>query len=88
MASFTNVQDYQDALVQRFASPGRRVTARTAWFDDNTDFAGIEMDCRKHILFYEARGYALFGEPQIDHEPLKNRFRGLLTFKPTENNGG
>ena len=84
---FSNIQDYQDALVQRFCSPKRRVTAETDWYREDADIEGIKADCRDRILFFEQRGFSLFQEPQIEHQPGSNRMRVLLTFKPTESNG-
>lgn len=84
---FSQIQEHQDALLERFCNPRRRVVARTDWFEDGTPFEVTEASCREAILFYEARGYYLFQEPSIEHQPVKCRFRVILTFKPTESNG-
>ena len=89
MSIFTRIQDYQDSLVQRFCNPKRRLEAKTGWYDDeSTDSLVIEDDCRERILFFEARGFYLFQEPQIEHQPASRRMRVILTFKPTESNQG
>ncbi|MEZ5324414.1 MAG: hypothetical protein R3F19_05065 [Verrucomicrobiales bacterium] len=84
---FSRIQDHQDALLERFCSPRRRVVSKSDWFDEEEPFSSLEAACRESILFYEARGYYLFQEPAIDHQPVKRRFRVILTFKPTESNG-
>lgn len=84
---FSIIQDHQDALVQRFCSPKRRVIAETDWYDQDADIEAIKTDCRKRIVFFEERGFYLFQEPQIEHQPASERLRVLLTFKPTESNG-
>ena len=84
---FSKIQDHQDALLERFCSPRRRVVSKSDWFDEDSSFALLEATCLESILFYEARGYYLFQEPMIDHQPVKRRFRIVLTFKPTESNG-
>ena len=84
---FSTIQDYQDALVQRFCSPRRRVTAETDWYGEDVDLDALKEDCRTRIIFFEARGFYLFQEPQIEHQPARHRLRVLLIFKPTESNG-
>ena len=84
---FSQIQDHQDALQDRFCSPKRRVVAKTKWFPDSVPFERIEDECLKDILFYESRGYYLFQEPALEHQPVKRRFRVVLTYKPTESNG-
>jgi hypothetical protein len=84
---FSTIQDHQDALVQRFCSPKRRVIAETDWHGEDADIEGVKADCLRRILFFEERGFYLFQEPQIEHQPHKHRMRVLLTFKPTESNG-
>lgn len=84
---FSKIQDHQDALLERFCSPRRRVVAKSDWFEETAPFNEMEQSCLESILFYEARGYYLFQEPVIDHQPVKRRFRIILTFKPTESNG-
>ena len=83
---FSKIQDQQDALLERFCSPKRRVVSKTSWFEDDVPFEMVEQSCLEDILFYEARGYYLFQEPAIEHEPVRHRFRVALTFKPTESN--
>ncbi|MDE0569559.1 MAG: hypothetical protein OSB44_02685 [Verrucomicrobiales bacterium] len=46
----------------------------------------IKEDCRERILFFEKRGFYLFKEPQIDHEPHLERMRVRLTSKSSEIN--
>ena len=88
MSIFSRIQDYQDDLVERFCNPKRRMEAKTDWYDDGTDSEVLREDCRERILFFEARGFYLFQEPQIEHQPAKDRMRVILTFKPTESNQG
>ena len=73
--------------MNRFCNPKRRVIAETPWFDEEVDVAELKAVCRERILFFEQRGFSLFQEPQIEHQPHKHRLRVLLTFKPTESNG-
>ena len=40
----------------------------------------------QQILFHESRGYYLFQEPWLEHQPFKHRCRVVLTFRPTESN--
>lgn len=63
------------------------MVAKTDWFEEEATFSQLETACLESILFYEARGYYLFQEPAIDHQPVKKRFRIIMTFKPTESNG-
>lgn len=84
---FSTIQDYQDALVQRFCSPKRRVVAETDWYGEHADIEAIKADCLDRIVFFEQRGFSLFQEPQIEHQPGRRQMRVLLTFKPTESNG-
>ncbi len=88
MSIFSRIQDYQDDLVERFCNPKRRMQAMTDWYDDGTDSEVLREDCRERILFFEARGFYLFQEPQIEHHPAHERMRVILTFKPTESNQG
>ena len=84
---FSTIQDHQDTLLHRFCSPKRRVVAETDWYSEDADIEGIKEDCRQRILFFEQRGFYMFQEPQIEHQPQSHRMRVLLTFKPTESNG-
>ncbi len=86
MSRLSTIQDLQDQLNERFCSETRLLEASTPWFDERTPFPSVEGDCLERILFFEERGYYLFREPEIDHEPGTRRLRILLTFKPTENN--
>ncbi len=80
------VQDLQDQLIERFCSEGRLLRATTPWFAEDEPFSQVEACCLERILFFEARGYYLFREPEIDHQPGAKRLRIEMTFKPTENN--
>ena len=80
------VQEFEDAIIERFCSVDRRMTHRMDWMPDTTEFADHEEAVRDRIAFFEERGYYLFQEPWLDHEPAKHRFRVVLTFRPTENN--
>jgi len=86
MAILTFVQDLQDQLVERFCAESRLLRTATPWFAEKEPFQRVEACCLERILFFEARGYYLFREPEIDHQPGVGRIRILLTFKPTENN--
>ncbi len=85
---FSQIQDHQDALIARFCSPKRRVVAHTEWFDEGAEIGALKAECRRRILFFEERGFYLFQEPQIEHQPHRARLRVALTFKPTESNSG
>lgn len=80
------IQDVEDAIIDRFCSVKRRLERKMAWVDETTDYAELEDPIRQEILFYEARGYYLFQEPWLDHEPFNHRYRVVLTFRPTESN--
>lgn len=84
--SLARVQETQDRLVDRFCSVKRRLERKMAWVADDTAFAELEQPVREEILFYEARGYYLFQEPWLEHEPVNGRFRVVLVFRPTESN--
>lgn len=86
MSILSVVQDLQDNLINRFCNEGRLLRAQTPWFDEAEPFESIEVCCLERILFFEARGYYLFREPEIDHQPGMKRLRIELTFKPTESN--
>jgi hypothetical protein len=86
MSILSIIQDLQDQLVERFCAERRLLSAATPWFLEGEPFARIEQSCLETILFFEARGYYLFREPEIDHEPGVGRMRIQMTFKPTENN--
>jgi len=80
------VQDVQDAIVDRFCSVKRRLERKMEWVDDTTEFTVLEEPIRSEIRFYEARGYYLFQEPWLEHQPFSHRFRVVLVFRPTEEN--
>jgi hypothetical protein len=86
MSVLAFIQDLQDHLVERFCSESRLLSAHTAWFGEEEPFENVEQSCLEQILFFEARGFYLFREPEIDHQPGLKRLRILMTFKPTENN--
>ena len=80
------IQEVEDQMIQRFCSVKRRLQRPMDWVEDTTEFAALEHPIRQEILFYEARGYYLFQEPWLEHEPFNHRFRVVLTFRPTESN--
>lgn len=86
MSIFSSIQNYQDELVARFCNPKRLLVAETDWYSEGSDIEVIKEDCREKILFFEGRGFYLFQEPQIDHQPHVERMRVRLTFKPSESN--
>jgi len=81
-----HIQDLEDRLVTRFCSLKRRLERKMAWIDDTAEYAQLEGPVREEIRFYEERGYYLFQEPWLEHEPFNQRFRVVLTFRPTEGN--
>ena len=82
----SRIQDVEDQIIQRFCSVKRRLERAMEWVDDTTEFAALEIPIRNEILFYETRGYYLFQEPWLEHEPFNHRYRVVLTFRPTEAN--
>ncbi len=86
MSILSVVQDLQDQLLERFCAERRLLSAATQWFSECESFENVERSCLERIIFFEARGYYLFREPEIDHEPGVGRIRIKMTFKPTENN--
>ena len=56
------------------------------WVEDTTTYESLEARIREEIVFYESRGFYLFQEPWLEHEPFNHRFRVVLTFRPTEAN--
>ncbi|MEM9280359.1 MAG: hypothetical protein AAGA96_00900 [Verrucomicrobiota bacterium] len=80
------IQDVEDRIINRFCSVKRRLERKMDWVEDTTEFDSLEQPIREEILFYEARGYYLFQEPWLEHEPVQHRFRVVLTFRPTESN--
>ena len=86
MSIFSSIQDYQDGLVSRFCNPKRLRIAESDWDREDADIEVIKENCRERILFFEKRGFYLFQEPQIVHEPHLERMRVRLTFKPSESN--
>ena len=84
--SLARVQDVEDRIVDRFCAVSRRLERKMDWVGDDTEFADLERPIRDEILFYEERGFYLFQEPWLEHEPVRSRFRVVLTFRPTESN--
>jgi len=82
----THIQDLEDSVINRFCSVKRRLERKMDWVDENTSFDLLEPEITEQILFYETRGYYLFQEPWLEHEPFSHRFRVVLTFRPTEAN--
>lgn len=80
------IQDVEDSIINRFCSVKRRLERKMDWVADTTEYESLEIPIKEEIIFYEARGYYLFQEPWLEHEPFKKRFRVVLTFRPTENN--
>lgn len=80
------IQDVEDRIINRFCSVKRRLERKMDWVEDTTDFSELEIPIRDEIIFYEARGYYLFQEPWLEHEPFNKRYRVVLTFRPTEAN--
>lgn len=83
---FAYIQGLEDQIINRFCSVTRRLERKMDWFGDGTAYVEIEPQILEEIRFYEDRGYYLFQEPWIEHEPFNDRFRVVLTFRPTENN--
>ena len=83
---FAYIQGLEDQIINRFCSVKRRLERKMDWFDDSTQYSDLEPQILEQIRFYESRGYYLFQEPWIEHEPFNDRFRVVLTFRPTENN--
>lgn len=82
----SRIQDVEDQMIRRFCSVKRRLERKMDWVADTTEFPALELPIREEILFYETRGYYLFQEPWLEHEPFNRRFRVVLTFRPTEAN--
>jgi hypothetical protein len=82
----SKIQDVEDAIINRFCSVKRRLEREMEWVDDTTPFSDMEIPIRDEVIFYEARGYYLFQEPWLEHEPVRHRYRVVLTFRPTEAN--
>ncbi|MDF1862554.1 MAG: hypothetical protein P1U87_20220 [Verrucomicrobiales bacterium] len=80
------IQDVEDRIINRFCSVKRRLERKMDWVADTTGFSELEIPIRDEIIFYEARGYYLFQEPWLEHEPFSSRYRVVLTFRPTEAN--
>ena len=81
-----HIQDLEDRIISRFCSVKRRLHRQMEWFVDTTPYETVEPLIRDEIIFYEARGFYLFQEPWLEHEPFNHRFRVILTFRPTESN--
>ncbi len=84
--AMATIQRLEDQIVNRFCSVKRRLEKKLDWVEDTTEFESLEERIREQILFFEGRGYYLFQEPWLEHEPFKHRFRVVLTFRPTESN--
>ena len=82
----SRIQDVEDQMINRFCSVKRRLERKLEWVADTTEFAALEIPIQSEILFYETRGYFLFQEPWLEHEPFRHRYRVVLTFRPTEAN--
>lgn len=82
----THIQDLEDSVIDRYCSVKRRLERKMDWVDETTGFDLLEPAITGQILFYETRGYYLFQEPWLEHEPFNHRFRVVLTFRPTEAN--
>ncbi|MAS96913.1 MAG: hypothetical protein CMO55_27295 [Verrucomicrobiales bacterium] len=85
-AALAHIQDTEDRIINRFCSVKRRLERKMEWVSDDTPFDVLEDPIRSEIIFYEARGYYLFQEPWLEHQPVKQRYRVVLTFRPTESN--
>jgi len=81
-----HIQDLEDRIISRFCAVSRRLHRRMDWVEDATPYEALEPCIREEIVFYEARGFYLFQEPWLEHEPFSHRFRVVLTFRPTESN--
>ncbi len=81
-----HIQDLEDRVISRFCSVARRLHRKMEWFEDTTPYDTLEPLIREEVVFYEARGFYLFQEPWLEHEPFNRRFRVVLTFRPTESN--
>ena len=84
--ALAKIQNLEDQIINRFCSVKRRVEKRLDWVDENVEFANLENLILQQIIFHEARGYYLFQEPWLEHEPFNHRCRVVLTFRPTESN--
>ncbi len=80
------IQDLEDSVINRFCAISRRHACILPWVGETVEFDALEEQIRERICFYEARGYYLFQEPYIEHQPVHKRLRVHLTFRPTENN--
>tara|TARA_B110000305_G_C19275016_1_gene556396 strand:- start:357 stop:632 length:276 start_codon:yes stop_codon:yes gene_type:complete len=81
-----NIQTVEDDIINRFCAVSRRLERKMDWVTDTTPFSAMEKEIREQIIFYEARGFYLFLEPWLEHEPFNHRYRVVLTFRPTEAN--
>ncbi|MEM8954390.1 MAG: hypothetical protein AAGD22_09590 [Verrucomicrobiota bacterium] len=80
------MQQIEDRLIERFCDVKRRLQYQTNWTPESKDIETLQEEIRETILFYETRGFYLFQEPKVEHEPVAKRFRIHLTFRPTESN--
>ena len=84
--ALSRIQDVEDRIISRFCAVARRLHRRMDWVEDTTPYESLESRIREEIVFYESRGFYLFQEPWLEHEPFNHRFRVVLTFRPTEAN--
>jgi hypothetical protein len=84
--ALARIQDVEDRIIARFCAVDRRLHRRMDWVEDTTAYETLEPRIREEIVFYEARGFYLFQEPWLEHEPFNHRYRVVLTFRPTEAN--
>jgi len=84
--ALSRIQDVEDRISSRFCAVERRLHRRMDWVEDTTPYESLESRIREEIVFYESRGFYLFQEPWLEHEPFNHRFRVVLTFRPTEAN--
>ena len=84
--ALSRIQDDEDRIISRFCAVERRLHRRMDWVEDTTPYESLESRIREEIVFYESRGFYLFQEPWLEHEPFNHRFRVVLTFRPTEAN--
>jgi hypothetical protein len=82
----SHMQQVEDRLIDRFCAVKRRLHYHTPWIPETRNYADLQDEIRTTIRFYESRGFYLFQEPLLEHEPVQHRFRIRLTFRPTESN--
>lgn len=84
--TLAHIQTVEDDIIDRFCAVSRRLERKMDWVTDTIPFSTMEDEIREQIVFYEARGFYLFLEPWLEHEPFNHRYRVVLTFRPTEAN--